>query len=105
MEAAPLVGVFDEWVPRTPNSQAFHEATLHRWVKENGVRSAKPLILSSEVPTLRKSRRVGQPVSWRCTKRSKTMWASPPAPRHPACSSRVTELYTSRCRVSLGGQP
>jgi hypothetical protein len=96
MEAAPLVAVFDEWAPRTPNSQAFHDATLQRWVKENGVRSAKPLILSSEVPTLRKSRRVGQPLSWRRTKRSKTMCG--PAPRcRPAAwhTWRMLEVLSS----------
>src|SRR5579863_767 len=63
----------------TPNSKAFRDATLHRWVKENGVRSAKPLILSSEVPTLRESRRVGQP-SFVATQKEKydNVWASPP---------------------------
>src|SRR5579862_1805249 len=43
----------------TPNSKAFRDTTLHRWVKENGVRSAKPSVLSSEVPTLRKSAKGG----------------------------------------------
>jgi len=41
------------------------------WQKKNGVTSAKPLIPSSEVPTLRKSRRVGQPLSWWCGKKNK----------------------------------
>src|SRR5579859_474780 len=67
IEAAPLVAVFDEWAPRMPNPKRFPDATRHRWVKENGVRGVKPLILSSEVPTLRKSRRVGQPTPSRPT--------------------------------------
>ena len=33
-KAAPLAAVFDEWAPRTPNSKAFHDATLHRWAKK-----------------------------------------------------------------------
>jgi len=92
-EAAPLVAVFDEWAPRKPNSEPFHGTTLHRLVKENGVRSAKPLILSSEVPTLRKSRRVGQPLSWRCTKRSKTMCGPAPLTRANGFGSSARTIF------------
>ena len=56
--AAPPFAIFDRWASRTRISNAFRDPAVHRWQRKNGC-VGEALIPSFEVPTLRKSRRVG----------------------------------------------
>ncbi len=71
-EAAPPFAVFERWAPRT-GFQCFLWSRASSLAKKNGVTSATPRDTIVEVPTLRKSRRVGQPQLLRCGQKQR--WA------------------------------